>query len=179
MKKESLLQRKSTWIVLAVAGILVLLCAIVAALYSSGQPATPIEITRVVERTVLVTVPAIKEEMTRIIEVTRVVTATPPRETATPAGPTGTSGPTSTPAPTQDRTKADKSAGFYLVGQDIAPGVWRNDGSSDGCYWAITSKTGDILSNHFGMGGGTMFVDPGGFQVELSAECGTWTYIGQ
>lgn len=84
---------------------------------------------------------------------------------------------TNTPEPTKDPTMTDKWDGFYLVGMDIAPGVWRSNGNNDNCYWAVTTKTGDILDNHFGMAGGTMYISTNGFQVELK-HCGIWTYMG-
>lgn len=102
-----------------------------------------------------------------------------PTRTALPTytqGPTLTPAPTNTPAPTIDTTKANKGNGFYLVNVDIAPGVWRSTGSSDGCYWAVTSSTNDILNNHFGMSGGTAYIDPAGFQVEFNG-CGTWEFL--
>lgn len=71
---------------------------------------------------------------------------------------------------------ANKGDGFYLVNIDIAPGVWRSTGAGDSCYWSITTKTGDIIENHFGMAGGTMYVSPNAFQVEVN-RCGTWEYI--
>jgi hypothetical protein len=86
---------------------------------------------------------------------------------------------TAIPTPTKDPTTEDKKPGFYLVGEDIAPGVWRSQGTGDGCYWAVTSKTGSILSNHYGMAGGTMYVPSHGFQVELDDDCGTWKYLGE
>jgi hypothetical protein len=61
----------------------------------------------------------------------------------------------------------------------VAAGVWRNDSTGDGCYWAITSKSGDIENNHYGLGGGTMYVPATGYQVEMGKKCGTWTYLGQ
>ena len=88
---------------------------------------------------------------------------------------TNTKSPTALP----DQTHTDKGPGFYLVGTDIAPGVWRSRGTGDSCYWATTSKTGDILSNHFGMAGGTMYVAPSAWQVEINKDCGYMTYIGQ
>lgn len=91
-------------------------------------------------------------------------------------GPSITPAPTNTPAPTIDSTRANKGNGFYLVNVDIAPGVWRSTGSSDGCYWAVTSSTNDILNNHFGMSGGTAYIDPAGFQVEFNG-CGTWEFL--
>lgn len=102
-----------------------------------------------------------------------------PTRTALPTytqGPTLTPAPTNTPAPTIDTMRANKGNGFYLVNVDIAPGVWRSNGSSDGCYWAVTSSTGNILNNHFGMSGGTAYIDPAGFQVEFNG-CGTWEFL--
>jgi hypothetical protein len=85
---------------------------------------------------------------------------------------------TITPPPTQDPLTADKEPGNYLVGTDIAPGVWRNNGQSSECYWKVSSRTGDIIDNYFGMGGGTMYIPKNAFSVELHEECGTWTYLG-
>jgi hypothetical protein len=107
-----------------------------------------------------------------------IVTVTP---THTPIY-TPTITPTFTVTPTQtstvDPTKTDKGPGFYLVGEEIAPGVWRSLGESDSCYWAITTKTDSIINNHFGMAGGTMYIPSSGFQVELNQACGRWTYLG-
>ena len=108
-----------------------------------------------------------------IVVVTATYTSTPkytPTITLTPTS-------TATPTNTQDPTKTDKYDGFYLVGSEIAPGVWRSNGTQDDCYWEVSTSTGDIISNHFGMAGGTMYVPSSGFQVMLE-DCGTWTYIG-
>lgn len=93
--------------------------------------------------------------------------------------PTKTLPPTNTPTkkPTTDVTKLDKKPGFYLVGKEIAPGVWRSSGDLDDCYWEITTKTGDIIDNHFGMAGGTMYIPQSAFQVRLDKECGDWTWL--
>jgi hypothetical protein len=111
----------------------------------------------------------------KIVIVTPTATITPKLTS------TITNTPTETlpPSPTSDLTKTDKHPGFYLVGEEIAPGVWRSLGSSNSCYWAITSKTGSILNNHFGMAGGTMYIPQSGFQVELDRDCGNWTYLGE
>jgi hypothetical protein len=99
--------------------------------------------------------------------------------------PTHTSTPLYTPTITPTKTNTpnpltkDKAPGYYLVGTEIAPGVWRSLGSADDCYWSVNSKTGDIISNHFGMAGGTMYIPASAFEVRLEAECGMWTYIGQ
>ncbi|MFZ3151933.1 MAG: hypothetical protein WA116_09670 [Anaerolineaceae bacterium] len=108
--------------------------------------------------------------------VVKIVTAT---FTSTPRfTPTETPIPTDTPVPTatSDPLKSPKTDGFYLVNVDIAPGVWRSNGSQENCYWAVTTATGGILDNHFGMAGGTMYVPANGFQVELD-DCGTWTWL--
>jgi hypothetical protein len=110
----------------------------------------------------------------KIIIVTATATRTPQYTSTITNTPTETS----TITPTLDITQTDKGPGFYLVGEEISPGVWRSTGESDSCYWAITSKTGNIINNHFGMAGGTMYIPASGFQVELNQECGTWTYMG-
>lgn len=90
--------------------------------------------------------------------------------------------PSLTPEPTLTFTATvpplfeTKTNGFYLINVDIAPGVWKSNGTDSSCYWAVTTATGDILNNHFGMAGGTAYVDPSGFQVEFNG-CGTWTFI--
>lgn len=87
---------------------------------------------------------------------------------------TPTPKPTSTP--TVSSLKQPKSDGFYLIGVDIAPGIWRSTGSDDGCYWEITTSTGDIIDNHFGMSGGTAYIPESGFQVVFE-DCGNWILI--
>jgi len=160
------------------------------------QPATQTAVPTVAV-TVLVTV-----EVTRLVD--RPVTVTPtetplesptvtPTPTITPI-PSNTARPTLTPSntPTPDDAKTATAAalasmtapmpdGNYLVNVDIAPGVWRNDGSnSDGtnCYWERLAKEGTIINNYIGAGNGTMFVAATDFQVHME-NCGTWTYIGQ
>lgn len=111
-------------------------------------------------------------------EITQTSTATP-KYTATPKNtPTITLTPTNTftPTPTIDPLKKAKGNGFYLIGVDIAPGVWRSQGSGDKCYWAVTRSNGDIMDNHFGMAGGTAYLPTNGFQVEFN-DCGTWVFI--
>jgi len=71
-----------------------------------------------------------------------------------------------------------KPAGNYLVGVDIAPGVWRNNGTTDNCYWEVTDRSGSIISNDFGMGGGTAYIPASAFQVSFNEDCGVWTYLG-
>jgi hypothetical protein len=68
--------------------------------------------------------------------------------------------------------------GFYLINAEIAAGIWRNDGTTNDCHWAVTTKTGDIVSNYFGMSGGTANIPVIGFQFQTQ-DCGNWTYLGQ
>lgn len=71
----------------------------------------------------------------------------------------------------------EKQPGIYLVNVDIAPGIWRNNGTSDECYWEITTESGDVIDNHMGMSGGTANIPATAFQVTFEKECGTWTFL--
>jgi len=109
----------------------------------------------------------------------RVVIVTP-TYTATPLfTPTNTLTPTQTipPTPTPDPLKTIKGPGYYLVGKDIASGVWRSNGTGNDCYWEIDTLTGDIINNHFGLAGGTMYIPPTAFQVRMEAGCGNWAFL--
>jgi len=79
--------------------------------------------------------------------------------------------------PTPNPLSSDKSDGFFLVGVEIAPGVWRSQGNADNCYWSITTRTDNIINNYFGMAGGTMYIPATAFQVRLQ-DCGRWVYLG-
>ncbi len=106
-------------------------------------------------------------------------TATPPCPSGQVVSGNGTCAaptPTLPPTATQDPARRSRSDGFYLVGSEISPGLWRSQGIGDSCYWEITSKTGDIANNHYGMAGGTMYIRPTDFQVRLE-DCGTWVFI--
>lgn len=106
----------------------------------------------------------------------KVVTATntpTPKYTATETN-TPTITPTTTP--TIDPLKKARGNGFYLIGVDIAPGVWRSNGNGDDCYWSVTRGNGDIIDNHFGMAGGTAYLPSSGFQVQFE-DCGTWEWL--
>lgn len=78
--------------------------------------------------------------------------------------------------PTPDPLHSRKNDGFFLVGVDIAPGIWRSNGTGNDCYWEITTKTGDTISNHYGMSGGTMYIPTTAFQVRLE-RCGDWIFL--
>lgn len=94
--------------------------------------------------------------------------------------PTKTLIPSNTPLPskTMDSIYEPKSPGYYLVNAEIGPGSWKSQGkATDGCYWEITTKTGDITDNSFGMAGGTMYIRPTDYQVQLGPECGDWIFL--
>ena len=90
---------------------------------------------------------------------------------------TFTATPEFTPSATLDPLFQPKGDGFYLVGVDIAPGVWRSTGTGTKCYWEVTEKNGDIVDNNFGMSGGTAYIPPTAFQVQFE-KCGDWVYMG-
>lgn len=107
-----------------------------------------------------------------------------PLSTYTPA-PTFTLPPTFTPrietvlvTPTTDESilKADKTDGFYLIGPEIAPGVWRTGKDHSKCYWKISDIKGSIVSNYLGMGGGTIYVPEDAYQIEIQ-NCGNVTFV--
>jgi hypothetical protein len=127
--------------------------------------------------------PTIAVEVTRIVMVTPTHTPTPLYTPTITHTPSNTFTPTITPNITQTaealkiaKLRADKSSGFYLVNIDIAPGVWRSNGTNDDCYWEITTSTGDIINNFFGMAGGTAYIPSTAFQVQFD-DCGTWTFL--
>lgn len=161
------------------AGIAVLLIytMAVAMCFVGPSEMIEVEVTRVVEVERIVEV-----EVTSMVE--KLVTVTPtktPKYTPTiTLTPTETSIPTNTSVPTAtiDPLKKPKGSGFYLVGVDIAPGLWRSASGYSGCYWAITSKTGSIINNHFGESGCTCYIPAHAFQVEFS-DCGQWEWLGQ
>ena len=103
----------------------------------------------------------------------RMTSQTPFYMPSNPLPPTETLPPAQTPNP----LFTDKGPGTYLVGVDIGPGVWRNNGTSDSCLWEITTRKGDIIDKFTGMGGGSIYIPINAYQVELDQECGSWTYL--
>ena len=129
--------------------------------------------------------PTYTNEPTRVIVITATSSPTPkytPTETLTPTiTPTFTNSPTLSPTatltPTINPQTVDKNPGFYLVGVDIASGLWRSLGTGASCYWELTGKQGEIIANHFGLAGGTVNISPYVFQVQFDSGCGTWQYL--
>jgi hypothetical protein len=71
---------------------------------------------------------------------------------------------------------APRGSGFYLVGVDIASGIWRSTAGHDDCYWARYDNSQNILDSHSGQSGGDVTIRTTDFQVEFD-DCGTWEYI--
>lgn len=159
----------------------------------SGCSPDPVEIAALVEQTVAAiptTTPypthTPQNTYTPYLTLTPMNTATPiikvvtPTFTATPlftATETGTPTETLPPTETPDLLKQSRGPGFYLIGVDVAPGVWRSNGNTDSCYWSVTTKTGSIIRNHFGMAGGTAYLPATGYQIEFGSDCGTWEWL--
>jgi len=142
---------------------------ILLALSACGSPA-PVEVTRQVEVIRQVEVPVTVEvpiEVTRQVEVIRevIVTATP-------------SGPQATPQPTADSTTADKGKGSYLVGSEIAPGIWRSSGSGT-CDLTINDLSGELVDIALDPVGATFRVPDGQYVVVITSALGscTWGYL--
>ena len=70
-----------------------------------------------------------------------------------------------------------KEDGFYTVGVEILPGRWRSTGTGTTCYWARLDSYQRILSNHFGLAGGTVTIRESDYEVMFS-QCGTFVYLG-
>lgn len=75
-----------------------------------------------------------------------------------------------------DQQVAPKKDGFYVVGVDIAPGIWKSTGQGSRCYWARQNTTQDILDNHVGFTGGAVTIHPNDIEF-YTKDCGTWTML--
>ena len=77
-----------------------------------------------------------------------------------------------------DESKHPKVEGLFAVGTDIAPGKWvsMSPMTEDGCYWARISQTGNIIDNHFGVAGITVYVSATDAVVEFNGGCGYMLY---
>lgn len=71
---------------------------------------------------------------------------------------------------------APKKDGFYLVGVDIAPGLWRSTGAGAQCYWARQNVTQDVIDNDLGYAGGAVMIRPDDFEF-FTHGCGAWTML--
>ena len=70
-----------------------------------------------------------------------------------------------------------KESGFYTVGVEIAPGMWRSNGQGGGCYWARLDRFQDITANYFGNAGVAVYVNPADYEVNFN-DCGQFSYVG-
>jgi hypothetical protein len=75
---------------------------------------------------------------------------------------------------------ASFAAGMYMVGSEIAPGLWQNSDTSGDCYWERLSgfswELDDIITNDFSNLVQVLPSDTGFYGSELCA--GVWTYLG-
>jgi len=144
------------------------LTIIVFLLVGCGQAPTPVIVT---------------SEVTQIV--TQLVTVEVTREiivTATYSGPTATFTPTNTPAPTVDVTMMEKRDGSYMVGTEIAAGIWRSSGgaSDEKCALSIKKFSGDLTDITYSLPGATIRVPSGQFIVYIGGGSGnlcTWTFL--
>lgn len=88
---------------------------------------------------------------------------------------------TSDLSPVTSSLTSDFGDGTYLVGIDIAPGVWRNSDSSAGCYWERLkgfsgSVLKDVIDNEFTYSEQIVTISPSdkGFSA---SRCGVWTRV--
>ncbi|TFH35383.1 MAG: hypothetical protein E4G99_07400 [Anaerolineales bacterium] len=165
---------------------LLLLCACgpsdveIANMFAVTESAKPTQTARIVENTVEVDVTVeVTVEVTRIKVVTVTNTPTPVFTSTITLTPTQTPIPSNTPwpSPTLHPLAKSKDDGWYVVNEDILPGLWRSTAGYDSCYWATYNSNGDINANNYGDSGGVVRIRATDFQVEFS-DCGRWTYQG-
>jgi hypothetical protein len=84
-------------------------------------------------------------------------------------------------SPRTSSPEADFGDGTWIVGSDIAPGLWRNDDSSDLCLWQRLSGFGgefeDIIASNLTEEVATVEVSATDVGFD-TLDCGTWTKIG-
>ncbi len=84
--------------------------------------------------------------------------------------------PNNKPALPAEKQAAAKTDGYYVVGLDMAPGVWKSNGQGAQCYWARQNVTQDLLDNDLGFAGGAVTIRPDDFEF-YTRGCGTWTML--
>jgi hypothetical protein len=71
------------------------------------------------------------------------------------------------------------ASGVQVVGNDIPPGVFRNVGFSNGCYWerlsGFSGEFEDIIANDFTDVGQIVEIKSSDAGFDATASCGTWT----
>ncbi len=89
----------------------------------------------------------------------------------------------STPSPEMILTQspepeAPHEDGIYIVGAEIAPGLWRSTSEDQRfCYWARRKYDGILLSSYYGLPGIELRIFSSDYEVELDG-CGTWIHMG-
>jgi hypothetical protein len=151
-----------------------------------GQVPPPVvETSQVTQLTTLEVTRLATVEVTRLatVEVTRLVVVTAtysgPTETSTP---TATLAPTATTIPTVDQTKADKIDGSYMVGTEIAAGIWRSSGGSPNkeCALEIKNFSGDLVDITYTLPGATIRIPAGQYMVYIGGGSGNkciWSFL--
>ena len=75
--------------------------------------------------------------------------------------------------------EAPHEDGIYIVGAEIAAGVWRSTSEAQNfCYWARRKYDGILLASYYGLPGVDLRVYPSDYEVELDG-CGIWVYMGR
>ncbi|MGW3401200.1 hypothetical protein [Streptomyces zhihengii] len=76
------------------------------------------------------------------------------------------------------------SSGTYDVASEpsesaITPGRWRATGDLEGCYWERTTRSGEIIDNHFATSAREITVTIRASDGQFTSErCGTWEKAG-
>jgi hypothetical protein len=83
--------------------------------------------------------------------------------------------------PVRSNTAAPLGGGYHVVGDQVAPGIWRNSSSSDTCYWerlaGFTWGFDDLITNE--LSDAIQIVEISASDVGFNSNrCGTWTKIG-
>ncbi len=68
------------------------------------------------------------------------------------------------------------SDGLFEVGKDIAPGLWRSNGTQFGCFWERLDSHFNQHNAHYGYAGGTVNIAETDHYVRF-IDCATWTYV--
>jgi hypothetical protein len=85
---------------------------------------------------------------------------------------------TPTAALVDDAMNAPKGAGSYLVGVDIAAGIWRSSGTDSTCYLKLNTLAGETEDMQGDPPGGTFRIPEGDWVVVLpSVSSCTWTFL--
>ena len=71
---------------------------------------------------------------------------------------------------------ASHGDGYYEVGKDIAPGLWRSNGKFDNCFWERLDSQGNQYDAHYGFAGGTVNIRENDHRVRF-LNCATWFYV--